>query len=1300
MITPGPAPYQGLRYYERGDAERFFGREELTARLVGRLRHTPGGRRFLAVVGPSGSGKSSLMRAGLIPALQRGRLAEDERLPPLETASWAVHVLTPTAHPLQALAAVLAQDARHLRAAAELHQELQEQPALLPMAARRLLARRAAAGDGHAPHLLLVVDQFEELFTQCRDEDERRAFVDALMAGAAAGQPVSVLIALRADFYGDCMRLPALREALEGRQVLVGPMSTGELRRAIEMPARQGGWEFERGVVELILRDVGEEPGMLPLLSYALLKTWEHRRGRTMLLESYQEAGGVKGAVERTAEGIYRALPPAQQALARNILLRLTELGEGTPDTRRRAPVSELVARAKAAGGEEAAAAVLQQLTDARLVTTTQEPGSGEATAEVAHEALIQAWPTLRAWLEEDREALRVHRRLTEAAHEWDDLDRDSSALYRGTRLLQAQELAASHGEELNLLERDFLEASEAAARRRVAEEEARRQREIEQARALAAEQAKRAEEQAQAAALLRRRAVFLAGSLAVAFVLLVLAVGSAVDAVNSSREAAAAQEVAEGALAQVEVERDTAEAALSDAESARQQADREREAAEAAQAAEAAAAAEAQAAQQEAEQQAALALARELSSSSENSWSSDAERSLLLALHAHRYNEEAGAPLIPAVERALHTSLSFVHGHVRTAAGHQGGTQVVLNAVAADEAGRRLLTGRADGVAQLWDAETERLLGTWLAHRGAIQSVAFSPDGALVATAGADSVVHLWDVATVPPGEPVQTLAGHAAPVAVAIFGPEGETLYTLSNDGTVRAWEVKSGRATTLVTSGGLTHMAHRPGAAQLAVPVSTGLDSGAVVIWDAASGEQVAAFPTESAAVVRVAYDPQGERLAVATADGNITIRDATSGERLTGWRAHSQLVTTLAFAPDGLQLATAGGDGAVKLWDAQSGEMRLQLPHPLLMTLQLIFLGDTPRLVGAGSDGMARLWNTQSGELLTMLSALAEPLADIALATDGERLALASMRGLVQLWSTAALHDGVQDGETPLLTLSERTEQAQNEIALSPDGKLVAAAAADGSIAVWSAESGKRLQLLDAGEGEAVAVAFAPNGVLLASGGQDGWLRLWDVESGEAVGAWKAHEEAVLAVVFSPDGSELATGGLDGRARIWAADGGELLLQLDGHRGGVLAVAYSPEGERLATASRDSTAVVWERADGVRVSTLALHAADVTGVAFSADGTRLATSSMDGFVGVWNAATGEWLYRAGFHNGGATAVAFGGRGQLLASVGNDGIVNLHPYDTELLLESAPAFLSRALTEEECRRYLHAETCPPLE
>ncbi len=444
LPAPGESPFKGLQFFDINDANLFFGREALTARLIKRLQqmltvspkdNIPPESRILAVVGASGSGKSSLVRAGLAAVAKRGGLSLGGDHASRGKAPWTIDVITPGDHPLAAL------------------QGLEEKD--------------------HHPRLL-VVDQFEELFTLCHNESEREAFITQLL-----DRDDLIVITLRADFYAHCAGYPALRKALSACQEYLGGMSITELRRAIEEPAQRYGWQFEDGLVDLLMRDVGAssdhapEPGALPLLSHALFETWKRRNGHMLTHKGYAEAGGVHGVIAKTAEMVFASLDPDQQAITQRIFLRLTELGEGTQDTRRRVSLSELV---PGGSDRQAILEVVDCLAAARLVVTEWNPASKQEEVEMAHEALIRHWPRLRGWLEEDRAELRLGERIRDASQEWQTGGRiDNLLVHRNERLQAALQLAQTGRLVFNQVEMDYLMACRNQSEREVKAVERRR---------------------------------------------------------------------------------------------------------------------------------------------------------------------------------------------------------------------------------------------------------------------------------------------------------------------------------------------------------------------------------------------------------------------------------------------------------------------------------------------------------------------------------------------------------------------------------------------------------------------------------------------------------------------------------------------------------------------------------------------------------------------------------------------------------------------------------------------------------
>ena len=445
-----PNPYKGLRAFLEADAEDFFGRDALVEELLAMLDT----RRLVAVVGPSGSGKSSVVRAGVVPALHRGDLSG--------SAEWFVASVIPGVDPLEELETAL------LRVAVDPPPRLINELRADERGLIRVVEQILPSDDSE---LVLVVDQFEELFTLA-EPDACRAFLAALAAAIASPQSrLRAIVTLRADFYDRPLQEPQIGPLVRTGTVAVVPLAGDELERAIVAPAARVGVDSEQGLVAKMIAEVTDQPGSLPLLQYALTELFERRDGTTMTLRAYRELGSVTGALAGRAEGIYRDMDPAHQDAARQLFARLITPGEGTEDTRRRARRSELRTVPKQ---------VIDEYGSARLLSFDRDEASREPTVEVAHEALIREWPRLRRWVVDDREALRVLRHIDESARAWDASTRDPGDLYRGARLAGALEWADAERFPLSPLEEAFLAASKDE---RDAELAAERQRIWEQAR-------------------------------------------------------------------------------------------------------------------------------------------------------------------------------------------------------------------------------------------------------------------------------------------------------------------------------------------------------------------------------------------------------------------------------------------------------------------------------------------------------------------------------------------------------------------------------------------------------------------------------------------------------------------------------------------------------------------------------------------------------------------------------------------------------------------------------------------------
>jgi WD40 repeat protein len=997
------------------------------------------------------------------------------------------------------------------------------------------------------------------------------------------------VITLRADFYAHCSPYANLCAALEEYQAYIVPMDPTELRLAIEEPAKRGGWEFAPGLVDLLLHDVGAEPGALPLLSHALLETWKRRRGNVMTLKSYAESGEVRGAIARTAETVYtQELTSEQQPIARSIFLRLTELGEGTQDTRRRVTRNELIPSAPSSDAA-LVETVLVKLADARLITTS------EGTVEVAHEALIREWPTLREWLAQNREGLRLHRHLTEAAQEWERLGRDPGSLYRGARLGQALEWAASKPVEMNLQEWTFLDASKKQAEQEEAEREAQRQREL-----VAAQKLAEAE---------RRRATILRWVAIGSSILLVAMIGLALFAFSQ-------RTAAENARVEAVAQRDIVE--------------NERR----------------------------IAFTRELSVNAVNNLNVDPERSILLALQAVSVSSTDGKPVLREAEEALHraTQTSRVQFALRThtaavysvayspdgkrlATGSVDKTAKLWDAATGKELrtfsghtdwvtgvafspdGTRLATASADKTVRVWDVATGQILLTLSGHTDSVWGVTFSPDGRRIATASFDKTAKIWDAVT---GQEILTLLGHTAGVFRGItFSPDGTRLVTPSMDKTAKIWDVATGKEL-------LTLSGHTQGIYSLALSsdgklVATASFDTTTKIWDAATGRLLMNLPRPAAPAVSVAFNRTGTRVASGYGDNTVIVWDVATGQMILELHGHTSAVQSLAFSPDpqGMRLATASSDGTARVWDIQLAGVRewLTLGDIAGRIRDVAYSPDGKYLATTSDDHTAKLWDAVTGKLMITFAGHSDVLTGITYSPDGKRLASISEDQTAKIWDTAT-------GQV-LLTLPTSPASAvglsDHSVAFSPDGTRLAVESAGNTAKVWDISTGKELFTLAGHTGAVRDIAFSPDGRRLATVSDDRTAKVWDAATGQVLLTLAGHADAIFAVAFSPDSERIATSARDGIAKVWDARSGQELQTLLGHSGNVFTLTFSRDGTRLATGCADSTIKVWNISTSGQRSeqplTLFGHNGSVFRVAFSPDGTRLASSSIDGTVRVW-------------------------------------------------------------------------------
>jgi WD40 repeat protein/transcriptional regulator with XRE-family HTH domain len=1123
-------PYRGLARFEPGDRELFFGRDELVGELLELVRE----HRFAAVFGPSGSGKSSLLRAGLIPALSQSPAADRPGL---------IRILTPGERP------------------AHTHAE-----ALIPQ-------------DGEQD-TWVIVDQFEELFTLCRVRAERDGFLDLLLTAREPNSRLRVVIAVRGDFYGHCASRRDLADAVRRANLLVGPMSPAELREVITGPASAVGLNVERALTSRIIDEVSDRPGALPMLSHTLLETWRRRRGRTLTLAAYEETGGVEGAIAATAEQLYAGLSPAQARTARRILLRLIAPGDGTADTRRPAERAELDAgpgksstRPDAPGQD--VDVVVERLAAARLITLS------EGTVELAHEALITGWPRLRDWIEQDRERLREQRRLDEAARAWEELDRDPGALYRGTRLARAEELFGGAGsppgqaerekheeheeldDDLTRPERAFLTAALAArdAERGAAIRTTRRFRTLTAALSaflvlalgagLIAWQENRASEEEHTRTTARRIAAVASGLRAAeprAAALLGVAAWQ-IAPLTESRAALL------GSLTQPEVDAFT-------------------------------------------DRQTGTGTRRFLAEDGGTLFSSADGRvrvwDVVRGEQTDGFQLPPGTTLdgVSPDARTLHVSgpdgAELWDVATRRPVAAQLAQDTALTDFAAD--GRSYLVssltdGRGQGFVQRRRTEDGKVLFE-RAVSGDVSQTGLGADGRLVALCPVGGTLQVWDSVS---GErrsgpwETQEVCGIAS--GSVRFSRDGTRLAMASAAG-VRVWDLPSGRLLAELPGSGdgyLPQVEFSPDGAFLALADDTALtvwrlrDSGVLVFQRALDGE-VAGY---------LAWTT-GKRPVLRFLAGS-TVRSYDLTARLAPWQATPTDAAVLS--PDGTALATAtrsdGGEG-----------YRLELRSPstgaVLATANLGPLkgadGDTPALAFS-PDGQAlavvdtmtsrgsvrqrfTVWDVRRHEVRTSFDTPwtdEHPLSGITLGPRGGTLLVSRLAdaAVVDVWDIGA--DGEGPRKTGVLPVAVGTPSA-----VRPDGRLLADSADQATKLPSGEVAGRAL----AQGRDVTALAFNPDGAVLAVGDSAGRVHLWDGDVQQRAGflaglsdtAEIGIREAVSAIAFSADGRTLALGGTAGSLQLWDTASQQLLAaELPTAGEEIRSLAFSQDGGTVYVSS---------------------------------------------------------------------------------------------------------------------------------
>jgi WD40 repeat protein len=1201
-ITPGPSdkpgvsptdicPYRGLEVFREQDRHLFFGRESLVQRLMTRLKKD----RFLALIGPSGSGKSSVLQAGLISLLRSDSL---------------IALFTPRERPLEELAFALRKSAAPGQiqySTAEIVKQLSDSEESLHYLAREIL--QAQQGDSSKPvqRFVIIVDQLEEIFTLTPLEEDRRKFINLLLrAVEMVGGPVTVILTMRSDFTGKCAPYRDLNIYFSEHLDQVEPMTAAELQAAIENPAQSVGLEFDEGLVEVMLADVKGSGSELPLIGHALweLYHFQPRPGNRLTAQAYEAIGRIEGALVRRAETIYNELTvPQQETLRKMFLLGLIQPGEGAPDTRRRAIKEELLA----VGGDAAAAEqLLYQLATARLLTIARDETSGHDTVEVAHEALIRNWDRIGEWMAQGREIARQRGILRQASREWDKNGKNPEYLFGGTRLAQMEDFVSTHGQDLGALEKEFI------ANGTVEREALQRKK--------------------------RRNIQAFIGAL---IAVLVVVTYFAYQAYRSEKKALKQLAVNHWDTARrmrkdndplkslhlfcealaIEKDKRSREILLTDMnglwrivpllhifphekgiKGARFSKDE----------------------------------ARILT------WSWDGTTQL--------WDAATGKPIgaVMKHDNAVMGAI-FNKNETRILTWSSDGTARVWDAATGKPIGEvmkhknivygaifnknetRILTWSGDiykkkGTARLWNAATGKPIGEVMKHKDIVYGAIFNKNETRILTWSDDGTARLWDAAT---SKPIDVVMKHENSVLGAIFNQNEARILTWSRDATARLWEAATGKPTGVV----MKHDDDVEGAIfnKDGTRILTWSGDGTARLWDAATGKHLGEFMKHEDDVSGAIFNQDGNRILTWSDDGIVRLWDVTNEKPYGKFLELLDYVYNAIFIKDGTLILTLGIDGSARLWDAATGKSVGEvMKHDGLVKGAIFNRDDTRILTWTGDifskNGTARLWDAETGKPLGEVmkhegkvgGAIFNKKETRILTWTGDFF---SKNGTARLWDAATgkpigsvmkhkakVNGAVFNGDnTRILTWSE--------------GSFLEG----GTAQLWDAATGKPIgEIMEHEKGGVKSAIYNKNETRILTWSDSCIARLWDAAAGTPIGEAMKHRDFMNGAIFNQNGTRILTWSKDGTVRLWDADTGKPIGEAMKHEAEVNGATFNQNGTLILSWSWDGTVRMWDAATGKPIGEVMNHGDEVNGAIFNQNETRILTWSGDGTLRLWDIA----------------------------------------------------------------------------
>ncbi|WP_418904166.1 caspase family protein [Moorena producens] len=1220
-------PYRGLNSFDEKYSSLFFGRTLLVEKLQDFVKANP----LTVVLGASGSGKSSLVKAGLIPKLRQDNTEKWCILPPIR----------PGETPLQGLNNVLCN-------------------AKLPRVERQNPEQNLAmsidvwAKNNPNSKLLLFIDQSEEIITLCQNLDERQGFFEQILTAINAhGDKLRVVLTLRSDFEPQItdvglkwapevlnqLGTTVLINLWQSGRFIVPAMTRGELREAIEKPAQARVMYFQpHDLVEKLIDEVADMPGALPLLSFALselfLKYLRRQReaqyrgitiDRALTQADYLELGGVMRSLTQRADEEYQALVhenPAYDQVIRHVMLRMVALTGGEL-ARRRVPLSELEYPPQK---NDLVKEVIERFSTARLLVKGLD-SEGNPDVEPAHDALVRGWQRLLEWKQKEEENLLLQRRLTPAAQEWESQKKAKFLWNANPRLDLLKKVLNSENNWFNQVEAEFVQRS------------------------------------------VRRKSFNTSRNWVVAIaVMLGLGTGlvlSTYFSLQSRKQAINSDFLAQAANIKYSLSvKPTTEELIQAIEST--------------------------AKIQDYQKSLQPKVINEVHSSLLAALDKVRERNRLQG-HTDIVNDIAFSPdgkqiLSGSDDNTVRLWDTETGQALHTFIGHTSS----VTAIAFSPDGKQILSGSNDHTVRLWDTETGQALHTLEGHIDGVSAIAFSPDGKQILSGSKDNTMRLWDTET---GLLIHTLQGHTSSVTVIAFSPDGKQILSGSWDRNMRLWDTETGLPLHPLEGyrDSVTDIAFSPDGKQ----ILSGSNDGPVRLRDTESGQLIHTLEGHMDGVSAIAFSRDGKQILSGYGDKTVRLWDTNSGQLIHQLEGHTSSVTAIAFSPDGKQILSGSEDNTIRLWDTETGLLIHTLQGHTSWVTDIAFSRDGKQILSGSHDNTVRLWDTESGLTLHTLQGHTRDVTEIAFSPDGKQILSGSWDNTVRLWDTETglpLHplEGYRDSVTDIAFSPDGkqilsgsndgpvrlrdTESGQlihtleghmdgvSAIAFSRDGKQILSGYGDKTVRLWDTNSGQLIHQLEGHTSSVTAIAFSPDGKQILSSSDDNTVRLWDTETGLLIHTLEGHTSAVYAIGFSPDGKQILSGSHDGTVRLWDTESGQLIHTFEGYTSWVNDIAFSPDGKQILSGSYDGTVRLWDTETGQLIHTLQGHIDGVYDIAFSPDGKQILSGSKDNTMRLWDTETGQLIHTLEGHTDDVYDIAFSPDGKQILSGSNDGTVRL--------------------------------------